>query len=200
MDGKVEQNKNIYIVLSCNDTFIGKVIRNRGKLKFWNRYAGDCYSHVSISLEPTLNNMMSFARKKITNPFISGLVREDIDRGIFERSGRKSKIAVLQIEVLTEQYEDIYRILEECWEKRDEYKYNFLSLFCLLLCCKGVPIHNKYVCSHWVAEIMEECMGYRFKKKRACDVRPLDFYDAFRENIVYEGLTMNYSKYLTQRK
>lgn len=45
----------IYIVISCNDTVIGKMIRKRGELKFWNRYKGDCYTCLFVirfKLEP----------------------------------------------------------------------------------------------------------------------------------------------------
>lgn len=75
--------KNIYIVTSFTNTFPGKIIVGRARMKFWNRYEGDCYSHVSISMDCHLNNMLSFARKKLNNPFKAGLVKEDIRKGMF---------------------------------------------------------------------------------------------------------------------
>lgn len=73
----------IYIVLSYNNTLPGKLIKFRAKLKFWNRWAGDCYSHASLATSNKLDNMMSFARKGIKNPFNSGLIKEDINKGMF---------------------------------------------------------------------------------------------------------------------
>lgn len=191
---RYNDRKSIYIVVSYNDTFIGKIIRKRAEMKFWNRYAGDKYTHVSLSLELQLNNMMSFARKKVNNPLIAGLIKEDIGLGVFARSGEQSRIAVMEIPVSVEQYNLIQSLMGEYWNRRDMLKYNILGLFSMLLYGKGIKIKDKYICSQWVAEILEDSGVYHFERKRPCDVRPFDYYDTFKKNIIYEGLTVEYSK------
>ena len=66
----------------------------------------------------------------------------------------------------------------------------------MLLRAKGVKIRNRYICSHWVAEILEKSNVYQFEKKNSYDVRPFDYYDAFRTDIIYEGLTTEYLQYI----
>lgn len=183
----------IYIVISCNDTVIGKMIRKRGELKFWNRYKGDCYGHASLSLDSNLNHMMSFARKKLNNPFVSGLIIENIHSGIFAKSGMKSKITVFEIPVSRKQFKTIRNLMMDYWKKRQNLKYDFAGLFFMLLTGKGIKRKNRYICSHWVAEVLEKSNIYNFSEKKPKDIRPLDYYDIFRKNIIYEGLTINYN-------
>ena len=57
------ENKKIEIVASYTDTVPGKIIKLRAAMKFWNLYSGDTYSHISLSRDSKLGNMMSFARK-----------------------------------------------------------------------------------------------------------------------------------------
>ena len=70
------EKRYIYLVASYTDTFIGRLICWRAKIRFWNRYEGDNYSHVSLAISPGLGEMMSFARKRVNNPFVAGLIKE----------------------------------------------------------------------------------------------------------------------------
>lgn len=196
----MDDAKYIYIVLSYNVTVAGKLIHWRARLKFWNRYKGDSYSHSSLSLNEELTRMMSFARKKLNNPFISGLIKEDIHKGVFARSKEKGKIAVAKIPVTKEQYQIIKQLLKEAWRERDSYKYDFKSLIRFLLIAKGVKTEKKYVCSHWISEILQKASVYDFKEKNVWDVRPFDFYDMFREHFVYIGATTAYDQYLLESR
>lgn len=134
----------IYIVLSFTDTVPGKMIKLRAEMKFWNRYAGDGYSHVSLSRDNTLNNMMSFARKEINNPFNSGIVKENIREGMFALKPDKSKIAVMEIGVTKQQYDDIGNIMNSYWGRCDELGFNFAGLISMLLCGRGVPVKDHF--------------------------------------------------------
>lgn len=79
------------------------------------------------------------------------------------------------------------------WKKRQNLKYDFAGLFFMLLTGKGIKRKNRYICSHWVAEVLEKSNIYNFSEKKPKDIRPLDYYDIFRKNIIYEGLTINYN-------
>lgn len=123
---------DIYIVASYNNTLIGKLIRLRARLKFWNRYVGDEYTHISLSLEPTLENMMSFARKEINNPFNAGLIKENIREGMFAKANEKGQIAVMKISVTEQEFDDIeeqiprHREINEVTAKRILKKWGLL--------------------------------------------------------------------------
>ena len=187
----MEKNK-IYIVASYTDTVPGKMIKLRANMKFWNRYAGDGYSHVSLSRDNTLNNMMSFARKKMDNPFDSGLVKEDINQGMFALKPDKSKIAVMEVDVTKQQYDDIGTIMEDYWNRRDELGFNFLGLISMLFCARGLPVENHYFCSQWVTSVLHEAGVDIFSEKKPHNVRPFDFYCLLEDKIIYEGMTKDY--------
>lgn len=193
-------NKPIYIVLSGNNTFAGFLIRFRASLKFWNRYQGDGYNHTSISLDDSLTNMMSFARKKINNPFCAGLIRENIHTGIFRRSGDKSHIAVIKLLVDEDQYKHVKKYMEYSWSVRDKLKYDFGGLFWMLIFAQGRPSPNRYVCSHWISKILYKSGIYKNYFREPWNIRPLDFYDFFKDYIIYEGKTKEYDDYIKEVK
>lgn len=188
-------NRNIEIVASYTDTVPGKIIKFRAAMKFWNRYSGDTYSHISLSRDNKLGNMMSFARKKIDNPFCSGLVKEDIRTGMFALKPDISKIAVMELQVPEEKFNKLSRIMDDYWQHRNDYTYNFPGLASMLVCGKGVAPKDSFYCSQWVATVLQESDILVFDGKAPKDVRPFDFYGKLKEYIIYEGLTIDYPEY-----
>ena len=69
-----KQTKYIYVLLSRTHTTPARLIR------FFTR---EPYSHASIALDIELNQLYSFARKHIHNPFDCGFIEENIETGIF---------------------------------------------------------------------------------------------------------------------
>lgn len=192
---KENDKKSIYIVNSFTDTIPGQLIQARAKLKFWNRYDGDHYTHVSISKDLKLDNMFSFARKKIDDPFDCGMIKENIREGMFEKNILKSEIAVMNLEMTEEQYNKLLEITDFYWNNKDNYNYNYLGLISMLFIAKGVPTDNRFFCSQWVAKVLNECGIDLFNGKKSYDIRPFDFYCALKNNIVYEGLVSQYPFY-----
>lgn len=188
----MEKNKKVYIVVSFSNTLPGRLICTRAKMKFWNRYPGDCYSHVSLSLDSRLDNMMSFARKEVNRPLFTGLIREDIRTGVFALNPLKSNIAVFEIAVTVDQYKSIKTAMELFWKRRDELRYNFLGLFMMLVFGRGLSRQDHYFCSQWVAEIFKNSRVGYFEDRKAYNVRPMDFYSELENHCIYEG---NIEKY-----
>lgn len=186
------ENNKIYIVNSFTDTVPGKMIKLRAEMKFWNRYAGDEYSHVSLSRDNTLHSMMSFARKEINNPFNSGIIKEDIQQGMFALKPDKSKIAVMQLDVTQQQYDDIGRIMDDYWARCDELGFNFIGLISMLLRGSGIAVKDHYFCSEWVSTVLQEAGVNLFGNKKPCNIRPFDFYCILKDSIIYEGMTKDY--------
>ena len=185
--------ESIYIVASYTDTVPGKLITARAKLKFWNRYDGDTYSHVSLSRDSKLNNMISFARKEMDNPFHSGMIKEDIRKDMFVLSPKKSKIAVMQLGITSEQAVAFADNMERAWAKRESFQFNYIGLVALLCTGNvGLSRENHYFCSQWATSILRESGIEIFDGKRPQDIRPFDFYRTLKDYIIYEGLTKDY--------
>ena len=194
MSSSVE-GKRIYIVASYCGTLASKLIYNRAKLKFWNRYPGDCYSHISLSLSETLDDMLSFARVKLHNPLAAGLVRENIRTGVFAFHPKHAKIAVFELPVSTAQYNGIKDSMDLAWRNRKKLKYNFLGLFSMLITARGVARENHYFCSQWVAEVLNHNGIYLFGNKKAHHIRPFDMYIALEKYMIFEGYLTLYPLY-----
>ena len=138
------ENKKIEIVASYTDTVPGKIIKFRAAMKFWNRYSGDTYSHISLSRDSKLGNMMSFARKEINNPFNSGLIKEDIRTGMFALKPDVSRIAVMELKVSEQQYNNISSLMDYYWQNKDNYKFNFVGLTSMLIYGKTIRNFNTF--------------------------------------------------------
>ena len=184
--------ENIYAVASYTYTWPGRLIKARAALKFWNPYPGAQYSHISLSRDQHLNNMMSFARKEIHNPFHSGLVKEDIREGLFQIHSSLNQIAVMEIPVMKEEYQQISDMMDFFWENREQYGFNFLGLMKMLLCGKGMESKNRYFCSQWVSTVLKECGIPLLEGVEPYNIRPFDIYGALSSNIVYEGSVERY--------
>lgn len=183
-------SKSVYVVTSFTNTVPGKLIVFRASMKFWNRYPGDIYSHASLSLDKTLSNMYSFARKEINQPLNAGLVKENINEGLFLQEN--SRIAVMELEISKEKYNEIMERINFYWQKKDTLDYNFLGLFKMLLLAKGTTTENHYFCSQWVSTVLSDCGIKLFEDKENYDIKPFDFYNKLKENIIYEGKTCEY--------
>ena len=200
MDGyfKMNNKEEIYIVLSNNHTVVGRIVCLRQKLQFgWND-RGAKYSHASLTLDGKLHDMLSFARKKVSNPFVAGLVKENITSGLFALKPKQSRITVICLTVSREKYSKLKARMNEYWSKKDEYKYNTRVLIRILLRGRDKRrSENKkeFFCSQWVEYILRECGIDIFADEELYTVSPADFYHKLSDQIIYEGVTKEYSSH-----
>lgn len=192
--------KDIYIVLSFTNTVPGKMIVTRSNIHFYEKIEGGIYSHVSLSMDKSLTDMVSFARKNINNPFIGGLVSESIYDGMFLRNKDKCKVAVIKLEVEEEKYVKLENIIEKYFNMKDSLGYNYLGLAKMLVCGKGIKKDNKFFCSEWVSSVLKESGIDIFNNDKTYNIRPFDFYNELKDHIIYEGELSNYQEYEDQKK
>ena len=125
--GKKKDKKSVYILLTRTETVPSRVIH------FFKRMP---YVHVSIALDEELDELYSFARKKIRNPFRCGFIDEDINSGIFARD-TETKCQVLRLKLTERQYQDVKRSIEVFKSDRESTNTislaSFLSIFILAL-------------------------------------------------------------------
>lgn len=189
------EEQKIYIVASYCGTLPGRLIYNRARLKFWNRYPGDGYSHISLSTSENLDDMLSFARLRLHNFLIAGLARENIHTGVFALHPKRTRIAVFEIPVSVEQYNGIKESMELAWKNKKNLRYNFLGLFVMLVTGRGVARKNHYFCSQWVAEVLNHNSICLFGNKKPYHIRPFDMYIALKNHMIFEGYITAYPPY-----
>ena len=139
----------VYIVLFSNDTEFGKIIR---------KVTGSNYSHATISLDPSLNNMYSFSdipysRLKINS---DGFVRESLWSPMYQKN-RFFTIMVTFVDAKGKSI--IEEKINYFKDNYTNYKYNTLGLIEYYLKFKNTKNHNehkkmKWFCSEFVAGML----------------------------------------------
>lgn len=169
--------KSTYILLTDTGTVLTKCIK---------LFTRKNYNHSSIALDQQLDNVYSFGRKKVTNPFDGGFVKENLYQDFFLRA----KCQVFRFDVTDEQYELLQTKLSEFELEKSKYRYNLIGLI-------GIALHqnwereNAFFCSQFLAYILEECEMGTFDKPCYL-VTPADLIQTLDPQIVYQGTIMEY--------
>lgn len=168
--------KKIYIVTTYTGTTMSYIIKKTIKEE---------YAHVSIALDSDLKQMYSFGRKRTYHPFIAGLVKEDINSGLY-RIKPKTKCRIYSIEVSEETYELVKKNLTSYWQRKDDFKYDTLGLVYMRL-HHSRKRNNRYVCSTFVADILKRSNINIFDTP-FYTITPKEFLENDKLTLEYEGL------------
>lgn len=172
--------KKIYVVLMNTGTIPSKVISLATRCE---------YSHVAISFSRDCNTMYSFGRRKVNN-FINGGFVVTHKNGDFFKKFDKTKCIIYETDVTNNQYKLLKNIIESRKNNPYNYKYDFVGI---ILRYFKIPItfKNKYVCSYFIADLLEQANIYNFDKK-SCFVKPEDFISISCFEKIYQGDYLSY--------
>ena len=172
--------EKIYVLLMHTNTIPSKIVR------LFTNYE---YSHVAISLDKSCSTLYSFGRKKLNNALEGGFTRET-KTGEFFAFFNKTQCKIYEIEVTNKQYKNIKQTIEKMHKDSNKYKYDFLGIGFRFF---NIPItfKNRYVCSYFIADILEKNDIHKFNKKTSF-VRPKDFDNILKSKLIYEGIYNNY--------
>ena len=173
--------REIYIITTHTGTLLSSVIKNLTKVP---------YTHVSISLDISLSPMYAMGRKYARTPIFAGLVQENISQGLYALKPH-TICRVYSLIVTEEQYGKLETNLSYMWNQREICKYDIKGLVRLKI-NRPKPIKdNKYVCSNFVANMLE-VSGINIFNKPSYMIQPKDFLDNKNLKIIYEGLLSEY--------
>ena len=177
--------RQIYILLSYTGSVLSKLI---------SIYTRKSFSHISIGLDESLDELYSFGRKRAYNPVIAGFVQEDILNGTYKRFP-KTKCAVYSLNVNEDQYERLGKEIDRFKKEQDRYGYNLIGLLGAMF---NYPIYRKYnyFCSQFVSEVLSNS-GINIIEKSPGLTSPTDFLGCEGLVEVYAGPIMDY-KLLTK--
>jgi hypothetical protein len=164
--------QDIYILLTDTGTVLTRLIK-------W--YTGDPMNHASLVFDSGLTEVYSFGRRVQSNPFTGGFVKEDLNGEIFG----SASCALYRCRVSREGYERMRLRVEEMRSRRDEYRYNFLGLFGVMLKFK-LERRDAYFCSQFVAAVLKES-GIDVTGKPPELVTPGDLASSPKLELVYRG-------------
>lgn len=162
-----DESKKVYILLSKTKTVPSNLI------KLMTR---EPYCHTSLALDISLDEMYSFARKGVYNPFNSGFISENIEKGIFGKH-KGTRCAVYELKVTSKQYDRIQQELARFKKHPDRYGY---------------------FCSQFVASVLKNAGVDIFHKKPGL-VKPGDFRRCPELRPIFTGLLTEYRAYLHER-
>lgn len=170
----------IYIVLSQSGSMLSKCMK---------MITRDKYNHVSLSLDPNLKKMYSFARRRAARPFPAGFVVEGKDIGSFARF-TDAEVRVYEMNVTDQQYINIKRQIYQFIHDYTDLKYNYLGLFYALI-NRDKMRKNRFYCSQFVKRVLVEAgvlNAYKYKKA----MRPMDFCQIENSTCIFEGRMRDY--------
>ena len=172
--------KKIYCLLMHTNTIPARLIKLATKYD---------YSHVGISMDKSCNTIYSFGRKKYNSILDCGFKNEE-KNGDFFKKFNKTVCKIYEIDVTNHQYRQVERILKTMVKHQSLYKYDFLGLF-LRIWDIPINVKNRYVCSYFVAHVLESAKICKFSKP-TCLVRPKDFESINNLHEIYKGYYLHY--------
>ena len=173
-------NRNIYIILTQTGTIISRLIK---------LYTKDPYNHVAITDDDTLCEMYSFCRKHLRFPLPGGFVSENVNEGIFNIYTH-IPCEIYKFQVTEEQFCE-YKLMIHHFNKNSAvYAYNILG-FLTIPCGISFQRRTHFVCSQFVAYILQSCKIADFKKDTSL-VTPEDFRHLDNASLEYSGNIKNF--------
>ena len=135
------KNRLLYVVFSATPLKMGSVIRSVTREK---------YNHVSISFDPELKILYSFARHYKNAPLYGGFVRETPIR--YMDNGKTADIFVCALPITENEYLEIKEKIKMLAESRSCH-YNMLSAATSII-SRRVFIKNCYTCIEFAVHIL----------------------------------------------
>lgn len=172
--------KSIYLLQMHSRTLPSKLIKV---------FTGYPYSHVGLALEKNCDVIYSFGRRKVHSILNGGFTAERKD-GAFFSCFDKTVCRIFELEVTDEQYERLKTTIDGMLVCQDDYRYDMLGILPRML---GIPFtrKNRYVCSYFVADMLEMADVYKFEKS-TCFIKPRDFENLENMNEIYNGFYREY--------
>lgn len=164
--------KKIYLLLTDTGTLFTRTIK---------LYTRKPYNHASIAFDENLAELYSFGRKDIHNPFNGGFVKENVREGLLQRAN----CAIYSRSIPVEQCKRISQYIQKIKKHEDQYRYNLLGLFAVILRIK-FDRENAFFCSQFVAKVLTECGVTTFSKPPSL-MTPHDLQEASGFQLVYQG-------------
>ena len=160
----MSQSRYLYIMISRTDTGIAQCIR---------AFSGYPYNHVSMTLDPSLRNWVSFARYHRDAPFYSGFIKEPVERFLAETGD--ANVRIFRLELPRERVKRIEQLFLQAGRKETRLIYNYFDAMASLF-DKKIAIAGSYTCLSFACAVI----GKQYRQ-----IEDLD--KALEPNLFYAG-------------
>jgi hypothetical protein len=148
-----KEERQVYVLLTDSGTVLGRMIK-------W--YTKQPLSHASLVLDQELQEIYSFGRKKPSNPFIGGFVRESLKSSLL----LDASCALYRCSVSSSVYARLQHQVDEMRQRQHEYKYSVWGLVGVAM-NRAWSRENTFFCSQFVATVLQENGAIRLEKPPA---------------------------------
>lgn len=179
----MQASKHLYIMLSCTSTGMGKVIR---------RVTRNDYNHVSLTLDETLSNFVSFARYAKGVPLAGGFVRETSER--FLSGGEPVPVRICRIPLPGARYTKLNELFALA-DQKNNLTYNSLGA---LLSTWHLRFHipGSYTCLEFASVVLEH--PFRSLQELEAYLEPYTIYQGDLRNVTCDNGDRS-ERYFTRR-
>ncbi len=167
--------KQVYVLLAKTQTVTSKIVHT---------FTHGSYTHASLALVPETDKFYSYARRRLYNFLIGGIIQENIHTFVFARFP-EDICALFEIDVSDEDYERIKEWVDFCMDNYDICTYNFIGAALMRM---GIIFRRKYkfTCSQFVAYSLSRAEGIKLPKDPYL-MFPHDFPKIEGLRKIYEG-------------
>lgn len=135
--------KKLYIVLIKAHTGLGSAAR---------KLTGYPYTHIALSLDPSMTDFISFSRRYHYFPFEAGFTHEYRHYYAFGRH-RSFRAKIFELEVADEKYAEVMSYIREC-ESDESRIFNLFSMATMTV-LGGFRIYHSDNCMSFIAKCIE---------------------------------------------
>ncbi len=152
MEKTMCSENNIYIVLIKAHTGLGKISRKITKYD---------YSHISISMDESFTDFVTFSRRKHFSPFDSGFTHEHRNYYAFGKN-ENVKVKIFKVPVDKDSYNEIVDTINR-FEKDKDNIFNIYSMVTMPI-IHGFQIYKAYNCMSFVGLILKKTNAVKMDK------------------------------------
>ncbi len=172
----------VYVMFSATDCSVGRFIRKMTRSK---------YNHVSVSFDPDMQSLYSFARYHQSAPFYAGFVEESLMR--YQLSGRQATVKVCRIRLSDQQAGALTRAVDEVQASSGEYIYNYLSAL-TFLAHRRFDVPRAFTCVDFAVWLLSRA-GIHEVPDAFFTIADLEA--ALQKYVIFEGESQFYADALT---
>ena len=160
----------LYLMISKTDTQLGRFIRSVSQFP---------YNHVSMSLDPTFHEWVSFGRFNREAPLYSGFITESPER--FLAKGFDTEVRIFRLPITQQRYEEISNLFAHAGEANCGLVYNTFDCMAAAF-HRRVIIPGAFTCLSFACEVIGK--HYLTIEELDQDLRDLMIYDGPMDMLV----------------
>lgn len=145
-------NESIYVVLVKAHTGLGSIGR---------KFMGYPYTHIALSLSPTLTEFITFSRRSHHAPLNAGFMRES--RGCYAFGPHQSfKAKVFRVPITVAEKRRVLRYIQQI-EQDEGYLFNMFSMATMPV-LHGFRVYKAHNCMSFVGAVLQSLGAVKLQK------------------------------------